>query len=404
MATRIRVLLLLVVLALSYLLPGIPVLAAQPEVLESRASASFPSSIDFRLSAHSDQNIVDVRLYYDVERESFARVVNEIYIKLSQPAPSVEAGWSWDLRSSGGMPPGTGINYWWRIIDAGGGVLETAPQRLVFADTNHSWQEITDGQVTLLWYSGDDAFARELMAAAQTALGQLYDDTGARLKEPVEIYIYADSRELQEALLFAQQWTGGQAFPRYNKIAIGIATYMLDWGKRAVVHELTHLVTHQMTFNPYGDLPTWLNEGLSMYAEGDLEAAFKNYFNKALAEDSLLSVRSLASPFSAFSETSYLSYAESYKIVEYLIREYGRDKMLNMLDTFKAGSTADGALFSVYGLDMDILNELWRDYVMAPVPSDSLGEVEINPGLIGLLVLVVAALITSGVWLWRVRR
>ncbi|GAI54848.1 unnamed protein product, partial [marine sediment metagenome] len=31
----------------------------------------------------------------------------------------------------------------------------------------------------------------------------------------------------------------------------------LDWGKRALAHELGHLVTHQITFSPYGAiLPT----------------------------------------------------------------------------------------------------------------------------------------------------
>jgi hypothetical protein len=42
-----------------------------------------------------------------------------------------------------------------------------------------------------------------------------------------------------------------------------------------MVHELAHLVTYQMTFNPYGDIPTWFSEGISMYAEGALDEDFK---------------------------------------------------------------------------------------------------------------------------------
>ncbi|GAI47128.1 unnamed protein product, partial [marine sediment metagenome] len=132
----------------------------------------------------------------------------------------------------------------------------------------------------------------ELMAAAHQALARLAEDTGAHLEKPVVIYIYADAQDLQGAMIYPQEWTGGVAFTRYGIIAIGIAPDNLYWGKRAVAHELTHLVIHQMTLNPYSDLPTWLDEGLAMYAEGALEPVFATYLNRAIAEDTLISVRS----------------------------------------------------------------------------------------------------------------
>ena len=60
---------------------------------------------------------------------------------------------------------------------------------------------------------------------------------------------------------------------------------------------------------------------------------------------------------------SSLSYAQSYSLVEFLITSYGQGKMLELLNTFKQGSSYDGALEKVYGFDMDGLNTLWRDYV-----------------------------------------
>ena len=140
------------------------------------------------------------------------------------------------------------------------------------------------------------------MAAAQQALARLAEDTGAYLEKPVKIYIYANAQDLQGAMIYPQEWTGGVTFTRYGIIAIGIAPTNLDWGKRAIAHELTHLVIHQMTFNPYNDLPTWLDEGLAMYTEGQLEPEFATYLKKAIAENSLISVRSLSSPFSAYAE------------------------------------------------------------------------------------------------------
>jgi hypothetical protein len=220
-----------------------------------------------------------------------------------------------------------------------------------------------EGEVTLYWYEGDRHFAAELMEAAQQALARLAEDTGAQLETPVDIYIYADNRDLLGSLIFPQEWTGGVAFTRFGILAIGIAPGDLDWGKGTIAHELAHLVIHQVTLNPYTDLPTWLNEGLAMYAEGQLEPYLADLLDKGIAENNLISVRSLASPFSAHREEAALSYAQSHSLVEFLINHYGQNKMLELLNTIRRGSSYDGALNKVYGFDMDGLNTLWRDYI-----------------------------------------
>jgi hypothetical protein len=152
-------------------------------------------------------------------------------------------------------------------------------------------------------------------------------------------------------------------------MAIGIDADNLEWGKRAIAHELTHLIVHQVTLNPYGDLPTWLDEGLALHSEGDLLPVFVSNLNQAISTDSLISVQSLASPFSVYANEASLSYAESYSIVEFLIESYGQERMFQLLSTFRAGNTYDGALEEVYGFDMDGLDERWRAWLVPPEPS-----------------------------------
>ena len=74
--------------------------------------------------------------------------------------------------------------------------------------------------------------------------------------------------------------------------------------------------------------------------------------NEAAAENKLISVRSLSSPFSAHAEEAVLSYAQSYSVVDFLISAYGPGKMLELLNTFSEGSSYDGALSRVYGFDI----------------------------------------------------
>jgi len=392
MIKKASLLVLVVCLSLGFS-PGLAQAQDGLRILDSWAETEFPYKLNFSLSVESDVNITDIRLHYTVERQGFAQVTSEVYIEFL-PAFTVEASWTWDMRRTGGLPPGTGVVYWWTVEDANGDRVETAPVQVQFDDDRYSWQSLTRGEVTIYWYEGEESFAEEIMLSVEQVLVRLAEDTGAYLEESVKIYIYGSSQDLRGAMVYPQEWTGGVAFTRHGTIAIGITPLDLHWGLRAIAHELTHLVIHQMTLNPYSDLPTWLDEGLAMYSEGVLGIAFRTYLDKAIAEDSLISVRSLSSPFSAYAEQSYLSYAQSYSLVEFLINDYGRDRMLELLDTFREGSCYDAALNKVYGFDIDGLDTLWRDYVARQ--HQEAEEKVMHPTLIGPL----ATLATGFSWSW----
>ncbi|MDP6043737.1 MAG: peptidase MA family metallohydrolase [Dehalococcoidales bacterium] len=331
-------------------------------VLGSSVATDFPTRLDFNLSAASDVSITDIRLHYIVDQRGYTQVTSEVYIDFT-PAATVAEGWSWDMRKTGGLPPGSRIRYWWTVVDASADKIETNPVQLQFNDDRHAWQSLTEGMLTVYWYEGDEDFARKIMTTAQDVLARLAESTGVKPEDPVKLYIYDDAQALRGAMIFPQEWTGGVAFTRFGTIAIGIAPGKLDWGRRAIAHELTHLVVHQMVFNPYNELPAWLDEGLAMYAEGTLPPTFADLLVEAEDDGSLISVRSLSSPFSAYAEQSTLAYAQSYSLVEFLIHNYGQSHMLELLRTFRKGSGYDQALGRVYDFDMDGLDRLWQGYV-----------------------------------------
>jgi hypothetical protein len=359
---RITLLLISLLLVLS-VCPTVAHAQTGLTVLESRADVEFPLRMDFSLSAESSANIVDVRLRYSVEQESYADVTSEAYVALA-PAAHIDVSWALDMRRVGGLPPGTIVRYWWVVRDAAGSSLVTDPVRVEFEDNRYSWKTLNEGLVTVFWYSGDQDFATEVMSTAQESLTRLASDTGAQLKKPLKIYVYGSTQDLLEALIFPYEWTGAVTYVQYGVIAVGLPPQNLSWGKSAVAHELSHMAVHQVTANPYSGLPTWLDEGLAVYSEGLLDVSFSSALAKAVESDKLISVRSLASPFSALSDLAVLSYAESFSIVSFLIATYGNEKMLDLLTVFSRGNTYDGALKAVYGFDMSGLNMLWHDYVM----------------------------------------
>ncbi len=379
--------------------PSLVAAADDIAVIASHVEIDFPSQATFTVEAESSADIVDIRLNYYVDKMNYTEVVSEGWADFT-PASKVEVNWVWDMRNAS-LPPGAEVTYWWLIEDAAGNEFETSPEIMHFDDDRHIWQSLTStvpqgGELSLFWYEGGDSFARELMDTCQEGLARLTQDIGAYPEKPIRIYIYASASDLQGAMIFPQEWTGGVAFTEFSIIAINIPSSELDWGKRALVHELTHLVVHQATFSPYGQLPLWLDEGLAMHNEGELDTFLHSCLEEAIREDELISVRSLCSPFSAYYEIASLSYAQSYSLVEYLLDNYGPEKMLDLLAIFKQGSTYDEALIEVYGFDIDGLDARWRATLTTPiVPAQ---REWLHPTLIGVLVALAIAL---ALWIWR---
>lgn len=361
-------LLFLGVLLLFAILPFQAQAQAQEEIsAHSTVDVDFPSSLTFNISAESSYDIDRIILRYRINKLSVARVTSLVLVEFD-PAPVVEASWRWDMRKSG-LPPGAEIQYSWRIEDSSGRELGTDWEVVRFDDARRSWDSLTEEKVTLLWYYGGQSFARELMESAHEALVRLANDTGALLDQDVKVYVYANSGDLGKAMVYPQEWMGGITFTEYGIVAIGVAPEDLAWGKRIMRHELAHLVTHQMTANPYGDIPTWLDEGLSMYAEGDLDPSLGQLLGEAAAVDRLISVHSLSSEFPVDPQAAYLSYSESYSLVDFLVRTYGAEQIQRLLDTFREGSRYDDALMQVYGFDTSGLDNLWRSSLGLRPPS-----------------------------------
>jgi len=350
---------LLVLLIFFNAFPGVSPAQDEITAISSSALVAFPFAITFNLEAEASTQIVDIDLKYRLDRLSVIPVTWRVDVDFT-PGPTVDASWTWDMLETGGLPPGTELEYWWLIEDAAGQKIETSPSTLKYDDLRYDWNSLTSEQVTLYWYQGNQSFAQQLMGATEDALQRLTSDTGLSLEQLAKIYIYASFEDLRGALVYPQEWTGGIAFSDYIVIAIGISPDNLIWGKRAMVHELSHLVVHQAVFGPFGLIPTWLDEGLAVYAEGELRSDLREQFDEAISRNELISVRSLSSSFPTDPDEARLSYAESFSLVDFLLDEYGSEKMSDLLGVFKAGSSYDDALIQVYGFDMDGLDAQWR--------------------------------------------
>lgn len=365
---RIRTTLLILTLLLQLDLVR-PVRAdAGIRVLDDRVSLNFPQTATFSAEFQSSVSIRSVVLEYGVDQQTCGHVIAEAFPDFS-PSPDVKVSWTWDMRQSGSLPPGARLWWDWRVQDDSGSPFSSLKQTATWLDSAHPWQSVSGGDINLHWYDGGSSFAQQLHDYAAQALTRLTHDIGVGTDQPVDVYIYANTQDLQQAVLYTPSWTGGLAFPENDIVIIGIEPTELDWGEHAEAHELTHVLVGHETFSCLGFIPTWLNEGLAVYGQGGPDPAMQATFNAALAGNSLDAVRDLNGSFPESSNQADLAYGESYSIVDFLIGQYGRDRMTSLLLALRDGSTPDQALQAVYGFDVDGLDSAWRAAIHAPSRS-----------------------------------
>jgi hypothetical protein len=351
-------------LLFSLLLPHPAFASAPAGVTDDRAVINFPFSVTFSASLSADSAINSVVLEYGTDQLTCGEVIAKAFPEFT-PARSMNVKWTWEMRQSGSLPPGATIWWRWRYTDSTGKEFVSSQQTVTWLDSAHKWKTLKAAKINLHYYSGTQAFAQQLLDAAKAGLDFNRTKAGLTTETPIDIYIYASTNDLRDAILYEPSWTGGQAFPEHDIVILGISESDLDWGRNAIVHEITHVLVGHLTFSCLGGVPTWLNEGLAVYSEGGLDSASQRQLDDAIKKDTLLSVRSLSAGFSEVPSKAYLSYSQSYSIVKFLIETYGQDKMTALLTALRDGATIDDALIEVYGFNVEGLEDAWRQAINA---------------------------------------
>ena len=336
----------------------------QADVTDNQATISFPNTISFSAKITANANITSVVLEYGTKQLTCGDVIAKAFPQFS-PGKSVDVEWTWDMRQSGSLPPGATIWWHWRYTDDTGKETVSDQQTVTWLDSVHNWKTISADKLNLHYYSGDQAFAQDLLNAAENGLNFNKTESGLTAQSPIDLYIYASTNDLKDAILYEPSWTGGQAFPDFDIVILGISQSDLAWGRDAIVHELTHVLVGHLTFSCLGGVPTWLNEGLAVYSEGKLDSSSQQQLDDAIKNDTLLSVRSLSAGFSEVASKANLSYSQSYSIVKFLIETYGESKMTDLLTSLRDGATIDDALMNTYGFNVEGLEDAWRKAIGA---------------------------------------
>ncbi len=358
--------LLIVVMAL-FLVHG-TAQAVPPPVLTTNNNLieiDFPTSVTFKADLESSTDIAKVKLHYGTVQDTCGNV-SALALPDFTPGTDASVEWTWDMRQSGSLVPGATLWWYWEIVDSQGNSGFSDVLEQTWIDDIHPWKTLSEDKIRLHYYYDDAEYGETLKDAAVSALERLNEDIGMTTQDPIDLYIYSTNEDLQEAILYEPGWTGGLAYSEFNVLLIGIEPYNLEWGMRTEAHEMTHILAGDYTFSCMTSSPTWLVEGLAVYGEGGPEPMEADHFNQAVEENTVLSFNVLSGGFSEDPDQADLSYSQSYYMVTYLIENYGKDKMLELLDAIKNAGELNESLQSAYGFDVAGFEKEWRAYYDLP--------------------------------------
>ena len=341
--------------------------AEQPSFGPPTATATFLSGIELQESATLPTGVRGVDAL--VQTEGSLRT-------LATPLSSFSAGattldYTLDT-PSGGLFPNTLVTMRFRVTLADGTQVLGPIAQVRYQDTRYDWKTLTGAVVRVHWTDGGNAFGQRALSIADKAVADAAKLFGVTESDPIDFYIYADRTAFYDVIGPAlQENIGGLAQPPIRTLFANIgATNLNDaWVGIVIPHELTHIVFGTATDNPYHEPLHWLNEGLAVYLSQGFDDASRSSVRSAVADGTLMPLSSLAAGFPGSSDRFSLAYDEAVSAIDFMVRTYGRDAVVQLVRSYARGLTDDEAFKAGIGLDVAGFEAAWLADLGAPAPS-----------------------------------
>jgi hypothetical protein len=292
------------------------------------------------------------------------------------------------------IPPGTHISYYWEFVGSDGKIAYDSPsQQLVYQDERFQFQELQSGVVTVRWYQGKDTFGKAALDKAIATIDRLGKEYNIKPTNNINITIYPNTQAMFTALPpNTAEWVGGQAMPTLGTIVLAIPPNDTSEINRSIPHEVTHQVNYQATKNPYNYLPKWLDEGLAVYNQDQVDAFLTQAFQRGLEKQSLIPLRVLDGNFPADTQQSYMAYGESVNVIQYILKKYGNTGIGKIMNSFKDGVSYNEAIQIGLGISLDELDREWKESLgYGGLGTNNSGTTAGTPGVVGTSSAAVAA-------------
>lgn len=289
------------------------------------------------------------------------------------------------------LAPFTRITYRFEAYLSDGTKLVSPEYSLRYEDTRFTWNSQTDGIFEVYWNDEDLTLGQEIINVAKTGMEKAQSILQADPPDPLRIYAYRSSTDLQEALMTAgDTWVAGHASPDLGMILISIPSgpeKKLEL-QRQIPHEIMHLLQYQVTGSNFYRQPIWLLEGMASIAEAYPNPEYRRVLEDTSLSDNFLPMESLCSSFPDDAGPAFRAYAQSESFVRFLFSIYGNKGLRDLMDQYQNGLSCTEAVAATFGTSLGQLEYRWKQEVLG-LNAGGLAVRQLSPYLwVGLVLII----------------
>jgi hypothetical protein len=262
------------------------------------------------------------------------------------------------------LTPNTRLAYRWRATE--GGRVALSPEGSLLYDDDRAgldWRTARIGDATVHWYGGAEAQARHFGDLTAGAVDRASALLGHQLDGPVDIFVYDSQSDFFGALgPGAREWTGAATYPELRTVFMWLGGGPPDYLDTALVHEVTHVVFHDATVNPFHEPAKWINEGIAVWSERQSADAARSTVEYEASHGGLFSFDAISAQFPVGDRGARLSYAEGTTMIGMIMDRYGRGAIARLTAAYREGASDEEALAAATGISAD---RLFADFYAA---------------------------------------
>ncbi|SMO65342.1 peptidase MA family metallohydrolase [Fodinibius sediminis] len=228
------------------------------------------------------------------------------------------------------------------------------------------WRYIQSEHFDVYYYTSKNYDLANFTATAlEAALQQLHEDFDHRIADRIQIIIYDSHNDFSQTnvvpLPVDAEGIGGVTDAYKNRITMPFTGNFTKF-RSTLHHELVHAVINDMFYGGTVQsrlsgnalqIPLWFNEGMSEYTSLGWDTETDMWIRDAIINDYLPPIPRLG---------GYFAYRGGQSVWNYLVEEYGRQKITEIIQTMKTQRSVETAFTRTTGYNIEELSEQWRDF------------------------------------------
>lgn len=236
------------------------------------------------------------------------------------------------------------------------------------AEQTDKWNLSKSTHFIVYYKNAPREFISQLIDKAEDYYNKIADELGFRRfnfwlwDNRAKIYIY-DNLEDYQASTGQPSWSGGCAAVREKTIKT--FPYAKGFFETILAHEMGHIIFREFVGFDNNAIPLWLEEGVASSQEKLRYANANKLVKEAINKGYFIALENLPNSISTMNTAfAQLFYAQAFSVVNFLLKEYGRDNFVLFCQNLRDKKNLQRAMAASYPFsNIQELEQAWKKYI-----------------------------------------